>query len=69
MQETRVSSLDPLEKGIAYPLQNSCLENSMDRGAWRAVVHGGSQELDMIEELGSLNNRDVFLTVTEAGSP
>ena len=41
MQETRVSSLDPLEKGIAYPLQNSCLENSMDRGAWRAVVHGG----------------------------
>ena len=23
-----------------YPLQYSCLENSMDRGAWRAVVHG-----------------------------
>ena len=22
------------------PLQNSCLENPMDRGAWRATVHG-----------------------------
>ena len=22
-----------------YPLQYSCLENSMDRGAWRATVH------------------------------
>ena len=23
-----------------YPLQYSCLENFMDRGAWRATVHG-----------------------------
>ena len=23
-----------------YPLQCSCLENSMDRGAWQAIVHG-----------------------------
>ena len=23
-----------------YPLQYSCLENSMDRGDWRATVHG-----------------------------
>ena len=23
-----------------YPLQYSCLENSMDRGAWQAIVHG-----------------------------
>ena len=22
------------------PFQSSCLENSTDRGAWRAVVHG-----------------------------
>ena len=27
-------------KGNAYPLQYSCLENAMDRGAWRATVHG-----------------------------
>ena len=27
-------------EGNEYPLQYSCLENSMDRGAWRATVHG-----------------------------
>ena len=26
--------------GTGYPLQYSCLEYSMDRGAWRATVHG-----------------------------
>ena len=26
--------------GNGIPLQNSCLENSMDRGAWQAIVHG-----------------------------
>ena len=26
--------------GNFYPLQYSCLENPMDRGAWRATVHG-----------------------------
>ena len=51
MRETWVQSQgwkDPLEKGmttlhhyfcILY-LQYFCLENSMDRGAWRAIVHG-----------------------------
>ena len=28
-------------------LQYSCLENSMDRGAWWAVVHRVTKELDM----------------------
>ena len=28
------------------PLQYSCLENPMDRGAWWATVHGGHKELD-----------------------
>ena len=26
--------------GNGNPLQYSCLETSMDRGAWRATVHG-----------------------------
>ena len=30
-------------EGIGYPLQYSCLENSMDRGAWQATVHGVAQ--------------------------
>ena len=28
------------EEGNGNPLQYSCLENSMNRGAWKAVVHG-----------------------------
>ena len=28
------------EEGNDYLLQYSCLENSMDRGAWQATVHG-----------------------------
>jgi len=43
MQETQVLFLgweDPLEKKNNNPLQYSCLENPMDRGALRAAVHG-----------------------------
>ena len=29
-----------LEKAMAPPLQYSCLENSIDGGAWQAAVHG-----------------------------
>ena len=31
---------DPMEKGKATHSSISCLENFMDRGAWRATVHG-----------------------------
>ena len=27
-------------EGNGYPLQYSCLDNPMDRGAWRATIHG-----------------------------
>ena len=43
MQEAWVRSLgweDPLEKENGNPLQYSCLENPIDRGAWWATVHG-----------------------------
>ena len=30
-------------EGNGNPLQNSCLENPMDRGAWQATVHGVSK--------------------------
>ena len=30
----------PLGRGHGNPLQYSCLENPMDRGAWRATIHG-----------------------------
>ena len=42
MQKMPVRSLgqeDPLEGGRATHSSNSCLENPMDREAWRAIVH------------------------------
>ena len=33
-------------EGNGNPFQYSCLENSMDRGAWRATVHGVAKESD-----------------------
>ena len=46
MQETRVWSLGrkyPLGDGNGNPLQYSCWGNSMDRGLWRATVHGDAK--------------------------
>ena len=34
------NSFGQMEKAIGNPLQYSCLENPMDRGAWKAAVHG-----------------------------
>ena len=50
-QETACNTGDPgaisgsgrsTGEGNGYPLQYSCLENSMDRGVWRAAVHAKS---------------------------
>ena len=38
-------------EGNGNPLQYSCLENSMDRRAWWATVHGGRKESDTTERL------------------
>ena len=37
-------------EGNGYPLQYSCMENSMDRESWWATVHGITRELDMTEQ-------------------
>ena len=34
-------------EGHGNPLQYSCLENSMDRGAWWATAHRVAKQLDM----------------------
>ena len=38
-------------EGYGYPLQYSCLENSMDRGVWQATVHGVTKSQDTTELL------------------
>ena len=50
MQKMQVISLgqeEPPEEGIGNLLQYSCLGNPMDRGPWRATVHGVAKELNM----------------------
>ena len=37
-----------LVEGNSNPLQYSCLESSMDRGAWRATVHGVVNSLTLL---------------------
>ena len=39
------------EGGNGNPLQRSCLENSMDRGCWWAIVPPGCKQLDMTEHI------------------
>ena len=35
-------------EGNGNPLQYSCLENSMDGGAWWAIVHGVAKSLSLL---------------------
>ena len=48
MQEMRVQSLSERSSGEGNdnPLQYSCLENSMDRGAWWATANGVTKVSD-----------------------
>ena len=53
MRETRVWSLgweDSPGEGNGTPLQYSCLENPMNRGAWWATVHGVAKSLTWLSD-------------------
>ena len=39
-------------EGHGNPLQYSCLENLMDRGAWRATVHRVTKSRAQLKQLG-----------------
>ena len=41
--------------GHGNPLQDSCLENSMDRGAWRATVHGVAKSQTQLNDYVSMH--------------
>ena len=57
----------PPWRGNGNPLQYSCLENSLDRGVWWAIVHG-VPELDTTEQLSlyaHMNPYSKLLNLTE----
>ena len=43
-------------EGKRYPLQYSCLENPMDRGAWQATTHGVTQSRTQLSHFHFQNN-------------
>ena len=47
-------------EGNDNPLQNSCLENPMDRGAWKATSPRGHKESDMTEQLKHFHSIQVI---------
>ena len=48
-------------EGNGNPLQYSCLENPMDRGAWQASIHGVAKSPTQLSEHASMGdfNQDV----------
>ena len=55
-------------KGNGYPLQYSCLENSRDRGAWWATVHGVTKEINSEYSLKGLLLKLQYFGHLRAGS-
>ena len=47
-------------EGNGNPLQYSCLENPMDRGAWRATVHGVAQNRTQLKWLSMAQVKYMF---------
>jgi len=41
----------PIREGDGNPLQYSCLANPMDRGAWKAAVHGVAKSRTRLSEV------------------
>ena len=48
-------------KGNGNPLQNYCLENPMDRGAWQATVHGVTKSRTRLSDVTNTNTKSQIL--------
>ena len=46
-------------EGNGYPVQYSCLENSMDRGTWRAIVHGVAKSWTPVSDFHFTSNHSI----------
>ena len=62
-----MSAKEQRGEGNGNPLQYSCLENPMDRGAWWAAIYGIAQSQTQLKQLSSSSSSsciaDRFLTI------
>ena len=61
-------SVRSLGGGHGNPLQYSCLENPMDRGARQAIVHGVVKSWTRLKRLSMDNNREAACFAFLVGS-
>ena len=47
-------------EGHSNPLQHSCLENPMDRGAWQAAVHRVAKSQTCLKQLSTHTHSNDF---------
>ena len=62
MSSVLASGRSPGE-GNGSPLQYSCQDNPMDRGAWWATVHGVAKDLDTAEYTHTHTGIIIFITL------
>ena len=64
--DVEIKGIDPYWAGLSWrspggghgnPLQYSCLENPMDRGAWRATVHRVTKSRTQLSDLARMHAR------------
>ena len=48
-------------RSLGYPLSYSCLENSMDGGAWWATVHGVAKNWTRLSDQHSQEQVDIYV--------
>ena len=58
-------SVKKIGKGNGNPLQYSCLENSMDRGAWWATVHGVTVRHNQVTNTYFRENRLTIIAISD----
>ena len=45
-------------EGNSFPLQYSCLENSMDKAAWQVTAHGAAKSWTQLSNLKKKKKRE-----------
>ena len=50
--------------GNGTPLQYSCLESPMDRGAWQATIHGAAKTQTLLKQLSTHTETSLYVAIS-----